>query len=301
MSKIPLSFINNKYFTFNADGKYYTFLRLCLLKIEKHCFPDYMKLRTEYRIIGNLIGCLTSHPRNISKSGLPAIYSSCEVQLLLDKNVVVLISKIGLQKEPTSSIEEEYKVILENQKIEQNDYFKEARLEQTKNLMDKIIKGKKNKLRKSGVKDEDMNVTPESVLKEEKEKIPDITESNMYYQTPTEHPFEVESKKVILPPNTSLNYRIFCDLWEKGKFITNGDTFGCDFLVYPGDPLQYHASHVVHILENPAVSAKQLISHARLSVMVNKTCVYAFLDETGEVAYQTVEWTGNTISDKTVI
>lgn len=253
-----------------------------------------MKIRTEYRIIGNLIGCLTSHPRNISKSGLPAIYSSCEVQLLLDKNFVVLVSKIGLLKEPTSSVEEEYKEILEKQKSDQNDYFKEARLEQTKNLMDKIIKGKKNKLKKSGVKEEDMNITPESVLKEEKDKLPDMTESNMYYQTPTEHPFVVESKKVILPENSSLNYRVFSDLWEKDKFITNGDTFGCDFLVYPGDPLHYHASHVVHILEKPNVTAKQMIAHSRLSVMVNKKCVYAYLDEDGQVAYQTVEWMGNT-------
>lgn len=260
-----------------------------------------MKIRTEYRIIGNLIGCLTSHPRNIAKSGLPAIYSLCEVQLLLDKNIIILVNKIGLQEEPEESVEQEYKEILEKQKIEQNDYFKEARLEQTKKLMEKIIKGKKNKLRKLGVKEEDINVTAESVLKEEKDKIPDITESNMYYQTPTEHPFEVESKKVILPQNNSLNYRIFCDLWEKGKFITNGDTFGCDFLVYPGDPLHYHASHVVHILENPNVSAKQLISHTRLSVMVNKACVYAFLDEAGKVAYQTVEWTGNTPFDKNLI
>lgn len=252
-----------------------------------------MKIRTEYRIIGNLIGCLTSHPRNISKAGLPAIYSSYEVQLLLDKNVIVVVRKIGLLTEPTSSIEREYKEILKKQKIEQNDYFKEARLVQTRNLMDKIIKGKKNKLRKSGVKEEDMNITPESVLKEEKDKIPDMTESNMYYQTPTEHPFQVETKKVILPTNNSLNYRIFCDLWEKETIITNGDTFGCDFLIYPGDPLHYHASHVVHILENPTMSIKQMMAHSRLSVMVNKKCAYAFLDEAGEIAYQIFEWMGN--------
>lgn len=31
-----------------------------------------------------------------------------------------------------------------------------------------------------------------------------------------------------------LRYETFKDLWERGYYITNGEKFGGDFLVYPG-------------------------------------------------------------------
>ena len=32
-----------------------------------------------------------------------------------------------------------------------------------------------------------------------------------------------------------LKYKVFCDLWEKGHFLTAGSKFGGDFLVYAGE------------------------------------------------------------------
>lgn len=32
----------------------------------------------------------------------------------------------------------------------------------------------------------------------------------------------------------SIRYQIFKDLWEKGYYVTCGQKFGGDFLVYPG-------------------------------------------------------------------
>lgn len=92
----------------------------------------------------------------------------------------------------------------------------------------------------------------------------------------------------------SLKYRVFHDLWKRGKFITPGDAFGADFLVYPGDPLLYHASHIVIIQSKPAIRPLELISKVRLSVIVNKSCVLAYETAGGEggkeIAYQTVGW-----------
>lgn len=90
----------------------------------------------------------------------------------------------------------------------------------------------------------------------------------------------------------SLKYRVFRDLWKRGKFITPGDAFGADFLVYPGDPLLYHASHIVIIQRTPAVRPLELISKVRLSVIVNKSCVFAYegTGEAREIAYQTISW-----------
>lgn len=89
----------------------------------------------------------------------------------------------------------------------------------------------------------------------------------------------------------SLKYRVFRDLWGRGKFVTCGDAFGADFLIYPGDPLLYHASHIVIIQSKPAIRPLELISKVRLSVIVNKSCVFAYEAADGKkIIYQTVAW-----------
>jgi tRNA splicing endonuclease len=45
--------------------------------------------------------------------------------------------------------------------------------------------------------------------------------------TPVEWQYPVTSTE-------TLRYKTFKDLWEKGHYITGGQKFGADFLVYPG-------------------------------------------------------------------
>ena len=86
-------------------------------------------------------------------------------------------------------------------------------------------------------------------------------------------------------------YKVFRDLWLKGFFISGGDSFGCDYLTYPGDPMLYHASQIVHVIEkSQQFDAKYLTSCARLSVSVNKKCVFAYIDSDDSVTYQTLHW-----------
>lgn len=99
-----------------------------------------------------------------------------------------------------------------------------------------------------------------------------------------------------MPALDPIKYRIFCDLWERGKWITSGETFGGDFLIYPGEPLYFHASHIVHVL-NAANSTKtpvnSLVTKGRMSIVVNKFCVLAYeSSDTKEIKYQTVQWQG---------
>lgn len=86
-------------------------------------------------------------------------------------------------------------------------------------------------------------------------------------------------------------FKVFRDLWLKGFFISGGDSFGCDFLTYPGDPIYYHASQIVHVIDsNHRFDAKYLVSCGRLSVSVNKKCVFAYVDDDDTVTYQTLHW-----------
>lgn len=113
----------------------------------------------------------------------------------------------------------------------------------------------------------------------------------MYTHISTQHLFPVtcEIREVLLVDGKK--YRVFRDLWLKGFFISGGDSFGCDFLAYPGDPMFYHASQIVHVIDrNQQLDAKYLISCVRLSVTVNKKCVFAYVDDDDTVTYQTLHW-----------
>ena len=92
-----------------------------------------------------------------------------------------------------------------------------------------------------------------------------------------------------------LNYKVFCDLWERGYHITSGEKFGCDYLVYPGDPLRFHSYFIVIILESgKTFTALELLAYGRLGTSVKKTVVIASEDLSDEcyVKYQSLLWAG---------
>lgn len=106
-----------------------------------------------------------------------------------------------------------------------------------------------------------------------------------------------EYEEVTQAPNVDpFKYRVFKDLWEKGKWITTGDTFGGDFLIYPGEPLHFHASHIIHVLSREQATTmptRVLNTRCRLSVSVNKLCTFVYENnESNELCYQTVQWLG---------
>lgn len=106
--------------------------------------------------------------------------------------------------------------------------------------------------------------------------------------------FIPESKSVNLSADTTFKYRVFKDLWERGGTITPGESFGGDFLVYPGDPMYFHASHIVHVIESGNISPVTMMSCGRLAVHVKKQCVFAVLDvEKNEICYLNMSWEGN--------
>lgn len=98
------------------------------------------------------------------------------------------------------------------------------------------------------------------------------------------------------PKLDPLKFQVFCDLWEKGHCITFGEIFGGDFLVYPGEPLHFHASHIIHVLseeEAKTMTSRTFTTRTRLSVNVNKLCTFVFQNqETKKLCYQTVQWMG---------
>jgi tRNA-splicing endonuclease subunit Sen34 len=86
-------------------------------------------------------------------------------------------------------------------------------------------------------------------------------------------------------------YKVFEALYNKGYFVTNGDRFGCDFLVYKEDPLIYHSEFMVYVVsEKDTWKPFPMISIGRLGNYVQKTVLYACVTSNEETKEEQVRF-----------
>ncbi|KAJ7738518.1 hypothetical protein DFH07DRAFT_84275 [Mycena maculata] len=88
---------------------------------------------------------------------------------------------------------------------------------------------------------------------------------------------------------------VFRGLWEQGMYMGGGIKFGGDYLVYPGDPLRYHAHFSATVLESPtfALTPMEIVAHGRLGTVTKKShLLCGWDDEKKEVSYLSIEWAG---------
>lgn len=271
--KVKLVLINERALTFKAD--------------------DYLKLRTEHRIVGKLMGACVPYPRNVSVNGLPAYYTEYQTRFMLEMGIAELENKKGLIKPPTAEMKKAFEAHQDQLISEAQDPYVETKLEAVRSNMDNIIKGKTAKLLRKGVKQEDIKINADDILKQEEQRLRSTMKTTIAYsQIPTQHPFHLSSNLVKeFPVDNMSKYKVFHDLWHKGFYITNGESFGGDFLTYHDDPMYFHASQIVHVIdESEKFELYFPISCTRLAVSVKKKCVFAYLNEDGQVIYQTMIW-----------
>uniref|UniRef100_A0A5K3EY11 tRNA-intron lyase n=1 Tax=Mesocestoides corti TaxID=53468 RepID=A0A5K3EY11_MESCO len=103
--------------------------------------------------------------------------------------------------------------------------------------------------------------------------------------TPNSGPVTIES--------AVLRCKVFQSLWSKGFYITcSAAKLGGNFLVYQGDPLFHHASHIVTVLTpHSRISLSRLSASLRIANSVRKVLVLATADN-DEVVYTSMYWTG---------
>lgn len=95
----------------------------------------------------------------------------------------------------------------------------------------------------------------------------------------------------------------FSYIHSRGYFVTRATKFGCDFLVYEGDPSVYHSKYMIYCLSGSKKSlpALQLVNMARLSSTVKKQLLIAKWDDEDNQplsplqhpSFFVLEWTGN--------
>ncbi|XP_030386376.1 tRNA-splicing endonuclease subunit Sen34 [Scaptodrosophila lebanonensis] len=252
---------------------------------------DYMTLRTNHRIVGAPVGTANSKGWSAHEATLPVELTKYETQLLIEKGIALIVCKSqALTTPPTPHQLEAYKAAFEARLTSQAETLKAEKLRETERHLDKIVAGKRNKLLKQGNAEQAAALTPEQVLQEIADNFC-FERQNALVEVPCAHVDRHTAQLYQWPQLDTVQYRVFRDLWQRGKFVTTGDAFGADFLIYPSDPLLYHASHIVIVQETSCIRPLDFIAKVRLSVTVNKSCVFAYERSSGgEIVYQTVSW-----------
>uniref|UniRef100_A0A8C1MDF2 tRNA-splicing endonuclease subunit SEN34 n=1 Tax=Cyprinus carpio TaxID=7962 RepID=A0A8C1MDF2_CYPCA len=95
-----------------------------------------------------------------------------------------------------------------------------------------------------------------------------------------------------MPRDERLNTRfcVYRDLRNKGFYLTSAGKFGGDFLVYPGDPLRFHAHFIALCISvDEELPLCDILAIARLGSNVKKTVLLCSPVE-GDVVYSSLQW-----------
>ncbi|XP_043272962.1 tRNA-splicing endonuclease subunit Sen34 [Venturia canescens] len=275
---------------------------------------DWLTLRKDHRIIGELIGCLPKKSRQDILHGLPLMLLPEEATLLLEKNIARLIYYPCLLQKPSKSLKkivEEYRGKLF---VQQEECLRQERRNQLIKVMDKIVDGKRRKILgvetakkklKRPLKKEtqealnNIDIDREVLMSEEMAKLPKLEKSEALVQTHTAYPWlgendtEVAIWKYPSTMNETLRYKTYKDLWERGFYVSSGEKFGGDFLAYPGDPIMFHSLFIIECKDKDKdITIMELAGQCRVACHVRKTQVFATFDDEDQtkIKYQSFQW-----------
>lgn len=127
-------------------------------------------------------------------SGLPAIYSSCQTQLLIDKGIIKLIQR-KFDTLPSEHLKHEYNVASEQHLCDFSSHYSEKKVEDSRKIIDRILDGKRKKAAKSGG---NPNEITETIVIDEIRRRCQFDSGNILVQVPTEEPFDVGEKYIKL-------------------------------------------------------------------------------------------------------
>lgn len=292
---IAISQISGRYFLFSAD--------------------DVSFLRREHHVCGVLIGSIPQIPQQNVFLGLPLELMPEEVHLLVRQGVAFVVDDakshdeglrkvdLGRRRDYLSSLNVEG-----GKAAKQQAGFKEQKRKQALKKLGLTpksgdIDGASNT--NDGLQDTTANAS----------EPPDDPETSLFASTGPPKSISlkpVEALALAVTPATSskllatpaatptiplpeapASYPLFAHLHSKGYFLSPGLRFGCQYLVYPGDPLRFH-SHFLAIGVNwdQELDLMDIVGGGRLGTGVKKGYLLGGAEPEKDVRTFSIEWAG---------
>jgi tRNA-splicing endonuclease subunit Sen34 len=271
---IPVSLIAGRYLLFDVNVVTY--------------------LRRTHNICGSLIGGIPQHPQQNVFLGLPVELMPEEATLLVKKEIGYIVDDVAWHTQKFNTFEgqdrQKYLASLRSQglkarKVAQSDAVKRSehhlRKKTTEKAGEKAKKGADAP--EDGTPDTSFDDTaadsPEALFDSDRalSPVPSSTafaSTEPYAVTPsTSYSSSELPQNISLPPDPPAvpGYALFEHLHSHGYFMMPGLRFGCNFNVYPGDPLRFHAHFLASAYEfDEEIPLLDLIGGGRLGTAVKK-------------------------------
>lgn len=284
---IKLYKFNSNILVWDADGEW----KCCKSRFNLLTAIFYLVvpvLRKNYRIVGTFVGSLPNYTRQNTYLGLPLQLLPEQAKLLIDKKVAEFVI---LERQSTSEAKLKYDEVLQSIHQKYFESFKHKRTQEIMLLADKITREKMKKTRDSNVSfDEVKNMMIQKEVGKielSRDQVPSHIHTCSLWENNIAKPTDFTFPETELE---SLRYEVFNYFWEKGFYLTSGAKFGCDFLVYEGDPLIFHSKFMV-LCQEPNDLHQQLLG--RLGHSVKKSVLIASkkkCEKVSTVSFKALHW-----------
>lgn len=269
----PINCVNGRYLIYDIDTVSY--------------------IRREYHICGVLVGTIPHLSNQNVFLGLPLELMPEEARLLVEQGTAYIVDDVDLHKNlmlgMSAAEAEAFKAVVEKQGMKlamNNESDANEKRKQHLERRDRKSKGKgketdsKASAIEAGSQDDSAEFDGEESIFGSTETStsskPAAASSALksYAITPaTSYPPLMAPAPDATPklPSVPSSYPLFAHLHGKGYFINPGLRFGCQYCVYPGDPLRFH-SHFLAVGKewNEEFSLIDIVGGGRLGTSVKK-------------------------------
>lgn len=293
--------------------------------------PDSIRiLREQYRIIGCFTGNLPEYPRQNNELGLPLELSREECCVLADQNIISMYEILL----PLNDSEEDYHKYLSELDVE----FQKQKVQNGHEKISEILLNRQPILQRSNQPNNGNNFEPDEfvlslletnnawqncsrsldenersiLLNVIQQRLKQFTLEYMFMKLPIEskrtdlnlRSIHSQDLKQNLKLIEQLRCDVFADLYlnkNQKYWISNGQKFGGDYLVYFDDPSRCHSTFIVTcVLRNEVeqnstlMPLTHIIARCRVAVNVNKICILASRKSScsSDIEYLTINWSG---------
>ncbi|XP_010901578.1 tRNA-splicing endonuclease subunit Sen34 isoform X1 [Esox lucius] len=261
-----------------------------------------LKAARELGFVGTLVGSLARQPRQNTRLGRPLELLLEEGRLMADMERAAVSGLDSKSEDPEVSpaVVEQYYAGLENSFQEQSALA----LEDRKMTLTRVLTEKQKEFSK-GQEDADSNVRNRLEALDRSFSFPRTAMSVQLCTAraglahcPQERQFLTADWPMPQDERCKCRFQVFKDLRRRGFYLTSAGKFGGDYLVYPGDPLRFHAHFIaVCVSMDESMPLCDVLAIARLGSNVKKTVLLCSSgesqdDEREEVVYTSLQWSG---------
>jgi len=238
-------------------------------------------LRREHHILGVLIGTLPQIPQQNVFLGIPLELQPEEARLLVEKELAYIIDDLQRHKVAYSSMTTSEKTTYRNSLRNQGEDIAKASAQAKE-------KRSVQALQKATTQTPTPADPEPAPLSEENSLFAPPSPSHPPSPTPSHTSSSAHQPWLITPSTSSLlplptppasplptvsppSYALFTHLHAHNYYLSPGLRFGCQFLVYPGDPLRFHSHFLANGLGwDEEIGLLDLVGGGRLGTGVKK-------------------------------